>query len=107
MIYPPKGLAMAEDFGPGLAVLAVALTFAIRARGRWLHGVLGQLALPAAITLAVALVTGALPLLVGDVVCPVVPRWTGWLSPLLLMMSTGLGVAGLVVLASAALPRPR
>lgn len=105
MIYPPKGLAMAEDFGPGLAVLAVALTLAIRARGRSLRGVLGQLALPAAITLAIALVTGALPLLVGDPVCPVVPRWSGWLSPLMLMLATGLGVAGLVVLVSAALPR--
>lgn len=107
MIYPPLGLTMAEDFGPGLAVLAVALTLAIRGRAGWLRGVLGQLALPAAITLAVALVAGALPLLVGDAVCPVVPRWSGWLSPLLLMASTGAGVAGLVVLASAALPARR
>ena len=102
MIYSPKGLIMAEAFGVGLAVLAVALTFACRTR--WLRGLAGQLLVPAGITLAVALVTGALPLVLGEAVCPVVPRYTGWLSPLMLMTGTAAGVAGLVVLASAALP---
>lgn len=103
MIYPPKGKLMVEAFAPGLAVLAV--TLAIGARDRWGRALAAQLVLPALATLAVAVVTGALPLLVGDAVCPIVPRWTGWLSPLMLMTATAAGVAGLVVLASAALPR--
>ena len=104
MIYPPKGLIMAEAFAPGLALLAIAL--ACSGRGdRWLRGLIGQLLLPAAITLAVAVLAGALPLVVGDAVCPVVPRYSGWLSPLMLMTATGAGVAGLAALASAALPR--
>ncbi|HVV88708.1 MAG TPA: hypothetical protein VHE35_36940, partial [Kofleriaceae bacterium] len=103
MIYPPQGLTMAEAFAPGLAVLALAC--ALSARGPWLRGLVGQLALPLATALALAVVTGALPLVVGHATCPAVPRWTGWLSPVLLMAATGAGVAGVVTLVGAALPR--
>lgn len=104
MIYKPAGLAMAEAFAPGLAVLAIALSAA--GRDRWLRALVGQLALPAAITLAGAVITGALPLVAGEAVCPIVPRWSGWLSPMLLMTVTAAGVAGVVLLIGAALPPP-
>jgi O-antigen ligase len=102
MIYPPQGLIMAEAFAPGLAVLAILL--AATTRRSWGRALASQLVLPAALTLAGVVLVGALPLVTGLPVCPIVPRYTAWMSPVLLMMATGAGVAGLVVLASAALP---
>jgi hypothetical protein len=101
MIYKPKGLDMAQAFAPGLAVLAVSLTLA--ARTGWARALLGQLALPCLGTLAVIVACGAESLVWGGAPCPVVPRWTAWLSPLLLMASAAAAVAGLVLLATAVL----
>ncbi len=101
MIYKPRGLDLIQGFAPGLAVLAVALTLA--AQTGWRRAVVAQLALPAAGTLAVLIVTGGVSILWGGAPCPVVPLWTGWLSPLLLMASAASGVAALVLLASAVL----
>jgi hypothetical protein len=101
MIYKPKGLDMAQAFAPGLGVLGIGLTLALRAgRGRAL---VGQLALPALGTLAVLVACGGESLLWGGAPCPVVPMWTAWLSALLLMASAAAAVAGLVILASAVL----
>ncbi len=104
MIYKPKGLDMAQAFAPGLAVLAVSLLLAVRDDGgRWTRALVMQLALPALGTLAVLVACGGAPLLWGDAVCPIVPFWTGWLSPLLLLLSAASGVAALVLLATAVL----
>src|SRR5690606_27457830 len=98
MIYKPKGLDMAQAFAPGLAVLAVSLLLAVRDDGgRWTRAVVAQLALPAVGTLAVLVACGGAPLLWGEVVCPIVPFWTGWLSPLLLLLSAASAVAALVL----------
>lgn len=101
MIYKPKGLDMAQAFAPGLAVLAVALT--LSARAGWVRALVGQLALPALGTLAVLVACGGESMLWGGAPCPVVPRWTGWLSPLMLMASAAAAVAALVLLATAVL----
>lgn len=103
MIYKLQGLTMANGFAPGLAVLAIALTLDVR-RGDWRRALVAQLALPVAAAVACWIVTGAAPLLWGEAPCPVVPFYTGWLPPLTIMAATAMAVAGLVVLASAALP---
>lgn len=104
MIYKPKGLDMAQAFAPGLAVLAVSLLLTVRDDGgRWARALVVQLALPVLGTLAVLVACGGAPLLWGDAVCPIVPFWTGWLSPLLLLLSAASGVAALVLLATAVL----
>lgn len=102
MIYKKQGLTMANAAAPGLAVLAIAMTFELRRD--WRRALVAQLALPVAATLAVWIVTGASGLWFGERVCPVVPRWSGWLPPLTIIAATALAVAGLVVLASAFLP---
>ena len=102
MIYKKQGLTMANAAAPGLAVLAIALTFEVRRD--WRRALVAQLALPVAATVAVWIVTGASGLWFGERVCPVVPRWSGWLPPLTIISATALAVAGLVVLASAVLP---
>jgi Type I phosphodiesterase / nucleotide pyrophosphatase len=102
MIYKKEGLTMANAFAPGLAVLAIAMTFG--ARRDWRRALVAQLALPIAATIAVWIVTGASSLWFGARVCPVVPLYTGWLPPLTMMAATASAVAGLVVLASAVLP---
>lgn len=101
MIYKPKGLDMAQAFAPGLGVLAVALV--VSARASWTRALVAQLALPVLGTLAVLVACGGAPLLWGEAVCPIVPLWTGWLSPLLLLLSAASGVAALVLLATAVL----
>ncbi|HUQ02751.1 MAG TPA: alkaline phosphatase family protein [Kofleriaceae bacterium] len=102
MIYKPKGLDMAQAMAPGLGVLAVSLLFTVRRAG-WMRASVAQLVLPVVGTLAVLVACGGAPLLVGDAVCPIVPFWTGWLSPLLLLLSAASGVAALVLLATAVL----
>lgn len=102
MIYKKVGLDMVNGFAPGLAVLAVSATLATR--GGWVRALAAQLALPLAGAVAVWIVTGATGLWFGDAVCPVVPRWTGWLPPITFIAATGLAVGGLVALASAFLP---
>jgi hypothetical protein len=101
-IYKPKGLDMAQAMAPGLGILGASL--AALARREWARAALAQLGLPLGATLAVVIVTGAAPLAWGEVVCPIVPRWTGWLSPLLLSAAMAAAVASLVLLANAVLP---
>jgi hypothetical protein len=101
MIYKPKGLDMAQAMAPGLGVLAVTLMLALRAG--WTRALVAQLALPVTGTFAILVACGGAPLLAGDAVCPIVPLWTGWLSPLLLLLSAASGVAALVLLATAVL----
>lgn len=102
MIYKLQGLTMANAFAPGLGVLAIALTLEVRRD--WRRALVAQLALPAAAAIACWIVTGAAGLWWGEAPCPVVPFYSGWLPPLTIMAATGFAVAGLVVLASAALP---
>lgn len=99
MIYKKQGATMAVTWKLALAVLAVSLL--LEARRDWRRALAAQLALPVGAALAVWIVTGAIALPFGAKVCPVVPRWTGWLPPLTLMASTAMAVAGLVVLATA------
>jgi hypothetical protein len=101
MIYKPKGLDMAQAMAPGLAVLAVTLMLA--ARTSWPRAVVAQLALPVLGTLAVLVACGGAPILWGEAACPIVPLWTGWLSPLFLLLSSAAAVAALVLLATAVL----
>ncbi len=101
-IYKPKGLDLAQAMAPGLGVLGASL--AALARRGWGRAVVAQLGLPLGATVAVVIVTGAAPLVWGAAVCPVVPRWTGWLSPLLLNAAMAAAVGSLGLLASAVLP---
>ncbi|MBK9030523.1 MAG: hypothetical protein IPL61_04150 [Myxococcales bacterium] len=102
MIYKREGLIMRDAFAPALIVLV--LLMAVEVHRDWRRALVAQLALPVAAALALWIVTGATGLWFGEPVCPVVPRWTGWLPPVTLIAATGLAVAGLVVLASAVLP---
>jgi hypothetical protein len=103
MIYKPLGRDMYLAYMPAFALLAVAC-------GYWLRRVpvgrvlAAQLGLPLAALAALVTVTGAWPIVFGGDAAPIVPRWTGWTSPMLLIVAQGLGVVALALLATAVLP---
>jgi hypothetical protein len=104
MIYPPQGQAMLEGFWPALLVLAPWAGLAMLRRPP-LAAAAALLALPLAGWLAAAVASGALPLLWGAEVAPIVPRWTAWTSAFATMVASGAGVVGLAALATAVRPR--
>jgi hypothetical protein len=64
--------------------------------------------LPIAAIAALITITGAWPVVFGGAAAPVVPRWTGWTSPALLIVAQACGVVaiGLVVTAISSTRRP-
>ena len=61
--------------------------------------VVAQLAMPFAAAAAALTACGAWPAVFGAELAPVVPRYTAYLSPLLLMAAHGAAAVGLAVLA--------
>lgn len=98
MIYRPEGRDMYLVWLPTLA-LAVAATWAGLGRTTLLRVVLAQLALPFAAAAAAITACGGWPSVIGEPIAPVVPRYTAWMSPLLLMASHGAAAVALAVLA--------
>jgi hypothetical protein len=99
MIYKPEGRDMYLTWLPALAIAFAATVIGLRRTtlGRVL---VAQLALPIAATAAVLTVTGAWLSVFGADIAPVVPRYTAWMSPMLLMTAHGVAAVALGVLAN-------
>lgn len=97
MIYAPTGRAMYLTWLPALAIAAATTWFA-RSRTTLARVLVAQLALPLGALASVIIVTGAWRSLLGDEVAPVVPRFTGYLLPLLLIVAHGLAAVALAAL---------
>jgi hypothetical protein len=97
MIYAPTGRAMYLTWLPALAIAAATTWFA-RSRTTLGRALLAQLALPIGALAAALVVTGAWRAVLGAEIAPVVPRFTGYLLPLLLIVAHGLAVVALAVL---------
>lgn len=103
MIYKPLGRDMYLAFMPAFVLLAAGAGLGLR-RAPMTRVLAAELALPIAAVIALVTATGAWPIVFGGDAAPIVPRWTGWLSPALLMVAQGLGVAASALLATAVLP---
>lgn len=97
MVYAPLGRDMYLAWLPALFVAALA-TYAGLSRTTLLRVLVGQLALPAAAAAAALTACGGWPAVFGAEVAPVVPRFTAWMSPLVLMLAHGAGAVGLGLL---------
>lgn len=98
MIYKPEGRDMYLAWLPALAIAAVATWFGLR-HTTLLRVLAAQLALPVAIVAALITASGAWPVLLGQDIAPVVPRYTAWMSPAILMVAHGAAAVALAVLA--------
>jgi hypothetical protein len=98
MVYAPEGRTMYLTWLPALA-LAVAATWIALGRTTLLRVLVGQLALPVCACAAAMAACGAWPAVFGVEVSPAVPRYTAWMSPLLLIVAHGSAAVGLGVLA--------
>lgn len=108
MVYSPAGRAMYLTWLPALAVLAVSAYAGLSRVGLW-RVLASQLALPVAAMCAAFTVTRAWAPLLGAAVAPVVPRFTAWTSPLILIAAHGMLAVALAVLgtfARSAFDRP-
>lgn len=99
MIYKPEGRDMYLAWLPALAV-ALACTAVGVYRTPIVRVVIAQLALPFAAVCACITATGAWASLAGEPVAAVVPRFTAWLSPLLLVVAHGSAAVALAALAT-------
>jgi hypothetical protein len=103
MFYKPEGRDMYLAFAPAFVLLAAGAVIALR-RAPLERALAALLGLPVAALAALFTVTGAWPIVFGGDAAPIVPRWTGWTSPMILVIAQALAVAALALLASAALP---
>jgi hypothetical protein len=103
MIYAPEGRDMWLTWLPAVALAVVATIFGLR-RTTIARVVIAQMALPLAAVAAVLTATGAWPAVLGEQVAPVVPRYTAWMSPMLLMVAHGAAAVALAGLASLVRP---
>ena len=99
MIYKPEGRDMYLAWLPALAV-AMACTAVGVYRTPIARVVIAQLALPLAAVAACVTATGGWAALFGESVAPVVPYFTAWMSPLLLVAAHGSAAVALAVLAT-------
>ena len=83
---------------PAVALAVIATVFGLR-RTTIARVIVAQMALPLAAVAAAITATGAWPAVFGEHVAPVVPRYTAWLSPLLLMVAHGAAAVALAGLA--------
>lgn len=104
MVHRPDGADMHLVWLPALALAAAATWFGLRAQPV-ARVIVSQLAIPVAAVAAVLTAIGAWPTLVGEEIAPVVPRYTAYASPLLLMVAHGAAAVGLAALARLVLPR--
>ena len=98
MIYKPEGRDMYLMWLPALAI-AVASAWAGMSRTTLLRVLVAQLALPFAAAAAVMTAAGAWPTVFGAELAPVAPRFTAWMSPLILIAAHGAAAVALGVLA--------
>lgn len=101
MIYKPEGRDMYLTWLPALAVAFATTWFGVRAT-TLARVVVSQLGLPLAAAAAALTAAGAWPTVLGAQVAPVVPWFTAWMSPLLLVAAHGAAVVALAALASVA-----
>ncbi|MDB4963422.1 MAG: hypothetical protein JWP01_3421 [Myxococcales bacterium] len=99
MIYKPEGRDMYLTWLPALVIAFLATWIGSRRTtlGRVL---IAQLALPFAAAAAAITAAGAWPTVLGEPVAPVVPYFTAWMSPLILMAAHGSAAVALGVLAT-------
>ncbi len=97
MIYSPEGRTMWLAWSPLLAVACVMTYVALGRTTLW-RAVTAQLALPFAAAAAAITACGGWPAVFGAEVAPVVPHYTAWMSPLVLMAAQGAAAVGLAVL---------
>ncbi len=98
MIYKPEGRDMYLTWLPALLVAVVATTFGL-SRMPLLRVLVAQLALPFAAAAAAITASGAWSTVLGAEVAPVVPKFTAWMSPLILLAAHGAAAVALGVLA--------
>jgi hypothetical protein len=98
MIYKPEGRDMYLTWLAALPVAAVCTYLGLGKTTLW-RVLLAQLALPLAATCAALTASGAWPTMFGAEIAPVVPRYTAWSSPLLLIAAHGAAAVALGVLA--------
>jgi len=104
MIYAPEGRDMWLTWLPAVALAVAASVIGLR-RTTIARVVVAQMALPLAAAAALITVCGAWPAVFGEHVAPVVPRYTAWLSPILLMVAHGAAAVALAGLATLVRPR--
>jgi hypothetical protein len=104
MVYARGGRDLGLLWAPALP-LAVIATWAGLRGATLARVVIAQLALPLAAAAAALTACGAWPALLGEHVAPVVPRYTAYASPLLLLAAHGTATIALAVLARLVLPR--
>jgi hypothetical protein len=102
-VYKPEGRAMYLVWLPLLALAFAATTFGMR-RTTILRVVAAQLAVPFAAAATAVTACGGWSAVFGAEIAPVVPRFTAYTSPLLLMASHGAAVVALAVLATLVRP---
>jgi hypothetical protein len=97
MVYKPAGQTMYVTWLPALAIAAAATWIGLGNTTLW-RVLVAQLAVPFAALAAVITVCGAWPALLGAELAPVVPRYTAWMSPLVLIVAHGAAAVALAVL---------
>ncbi len=97
MIYSPEGRTMWLAWSPMLAIACVATYVALGRTTLW-RAVTAQLALPFAAAAAAITACSGWSAVFGADVAPVVPHYTAWVSPLVLMAAQGAAAVGLAVL---------
>jgi len=102
-VYPPGGRDMYLVWLPLLALAVAATVFGVR-RTTLIRVACAQLAVPLAAAAAALTVCGAWSAVLGAEVAPVVPRFTAYTSPLLLMASHGAAAVALAALATIVRP---
>jgi hypothetical protein len=103
MIYAPEGRDMWLTWLPAIALACAATLIGLR-RTTIARVIVAQVALPVAAAAAVITACGAWPAVFGEHVAPVVPRYTAWLSPMLLMVAHGAAAVALAGLATLVRP---
>jgi hypothetical protein len=102
-VYPPAGREMYLVWLPTLALGFAATLFGAR-RTALVRAAVAQLAVPIAAAAAALTACGAWSAVLGAEVAPVVPRFTAYTSPLLLMASHGAAAVALAALATLVRP---
>ncbi len=100
-IYKPEGRDMWVVWAPFLVLVVLTTWFGLR-KTTLLRVIVGQLAVPVAVMAATLTAAGAWSATFGSEVAPVVPHFTAWSSPIMLMVAHGAGAVALAVLASVA-----
>ena len=94
MVYAPTGRDMYLTWLPALGLCALA-TYAGLGKTTISRVIVGQLALPFAAAAAAITASGAWGAVFGEEIAPVVPRFTAWLSPLILLAALGAAAVAL------------